>query len=130
MKELEFNNVKFYVGQSAKENWDLLDNAKIQNKNYVWFHLNSFPSPYVFMWSSISNLEEIIRKSKEVNVKNIDLSPTVDQYLNYGATLCKENSKYKFLNNLKIMYTTVNKLKKTDNVGEVEIKGKSKIINL
>ena len=130
MKELEFNNVKFYVGQSAKENWQLLDKAKIENKNFVWFHLNSFPSPYVFMWSSISNLEELIKQSKEVNSTNIDVCPTIDQYLNYGATLCKEYSKYKFFNDLKIIYTTVNKLKKTDTVGEVDIKGKSKIINL
>uniref|UniRef100_A0A6C0AYK3 NFACT RNA-binding domain-containing protein n=1 Tax=viral metagenome TaxID=1070528 RepID=A0A6C0AYK3_9ZZZZ len=130
MKELEFNNVKFYVGQSAKENWQLLDKAKIENKNFVWFHLDSFPSPYVFMWSSISNLEKLIKESKEVNSTNIDLCPTIDQYINYGATLCKEYSKYKFLNDLKIMYTTVSKLKKTDIVGEVDIKGKSKIIKL
>jgi len=130
MKELEFNNIKFYVGQSGKENWHLLDNAKIENKNFVWFHLDSFPSPYVIMWSSINNLEELIKKSNEVNCDSIDVLPSVDQYLNFGARQCKEYSKYKFLNDLKIMYTTVNKLNKTDTVGEVDIKGKIKIIKL
>ena len=33
MKDCEFNNIKFYVGQSAKENWELLDIAKAENED-------------------------------------------------------------------------------------------------
>ena len=56
MKVFEFCNIKYYVGQTAKENWDLLDKAKSENQNFIWFHLNSFSSPYVIMWLSIDNL--------------------------------------------------------------------------
>lgn len=113
MKEVEFNNIKFYIGQSAKENWDLLD--KTINKSYIWFHLNSFPSPYVIMYTSLEDLEKI------------DIS---NSYLYYGANLCKENSKYKFLKNLKIIYTPVKNLSKTSIIGEVLIKGKKNFIKI
>ena len=114
MKEFEYNNITFYVGQSAKENWALLDNAKAENDNYIWFHLNSLPSPYVIMWSSISDLD----------------NKSVKELLIYGATLCKENSKYKNYKCLKIIYTIVKKLTKTDIEGEVDITGKIKVIKL
>ena len=48
----------------------------------------------------------------------------IQDILIYGATLCKENSKYSFLNDLKICYTSLNKLTKTEKVGEVLIKGR------
>ena len=114
MKDCEFNNIKFYVGQSAKENWELLDIAKAENENFIWFHLNSFPSPYVIMWYSIDDLDD----------------KSVNELLLYGANLCKEHSKYNFLKDIKIMYTTVKKLTKTETLGEVDIRGKTKIIKL
>ena len=100
MKVFEFEGVKFYVGKSAKENWDLLDKATAEDQNYIWFHLESFPSPYVIMWSSISNLEEQIKTENEtgkrVNTKSATAS-AIAEYLSFGANLCKEHSKYKFL---------------------------------
>ena len=117
----EFNNVKFYIGQSAKENWQLLDDSKRINVNYIWFHLNSFPSPYVIMHSTIDELTNVI------DISDSDIS--IDKFLVYGATQCKEYSKYKFLKDLKIMYVPIKKLKKTEKVGEVIVKGKSKIIS-
>ena len=114
MKKYEFNNIKFYVGESANDNWELLDTAKAENENYVWFHLNSFPSPYVIMWSSIENLHD----------------KSVNEFILYGANLCKQHSKYKFLKDIKIIYTTVEKLTKTKTLGEVEIRGKRKIYKL
>ena len=127
MKLYEFKGIKYYVGKNAKENWDLLDKTKEENENYIWFHLESFPSPYVFMWSSISNLEELIKieneKDKRENTKSA-IASAITEYLSFGANLCKEHSKYKFLKDLKIMYTTVKKVTKTDKVGEVDIKGK------
>ena len=114
MKSIEYNGVIYYVGQNCNENWSLLDtNLKI-NDNYIWFHLNSFPSCYVIMCSTL----EYIANGNEYN-----------NYLYYGAELCKQYSKYKF-NNLKVIYTTLNKLTKTNKVGEVIVKGKKKIITL
>ena len=116
MKEFEFNNIKFYVGQSAKENWDLLDTSLAIDKSYIWFHLDKFSSPYVIMYSSIKNLEEL------------NLAPQLLLY--YGATLCKEHSKYNYLKDLKILYMPIKNLSKGDTVGEVNIKGKGKIIKI
>lgn len=109
MKIINYNDVSFVLGKNSKENWELLDEYSKTNCNYVWFHLNSFPSGYVIMLSD--------------SINNLDL-------LNYGALLCKENTKYRNLKDLKICYTTLNKLKKTNKIGEVEIIGKPKIIKL
>ena len=122
MKVEEFNEIKYYVGRSAKENWKLLDDSKKINKDYIWFHLNSFASPYVIMYATIDELER--QKDISNNVTNI----SVDRYLQFGAELCKEYSKYKFMKKLKIMYVPVKKLTKTGNIGEVDIKGKTKLI--
>ena len=125
MKVFEFNNIKFYVGKSSKENWELLDKAKVEDQNFIWFHLDSFSSPYVIMWSSIDNLEKL----KE-STKSNESTVSIDQYLYYGANLCKEYSKYKYLKDIKIMYVPIKNLSKSDIIGEVIIKGKSKIIKL
>ena len=109
MKIINYNDISFVIGENSKENWQILDHYYKINCNYIWFHLNSFPSGYVIMLSDIIN--------------DFDL-------LNYGAFLCKENTKYRNLKDLKICYTTLNKLKKTDKIGEVKILGKPKIIKL
>ena len=55
---------------------------------------------------------------------------SLNNYLNYGAKLCKTHSKYRNLKDLKICYTTLKKLTKTNKIGEVLIKGKRNIIKL
>lgn len=118
MKSVEYNNIIYYIGNNAIENWELLDLSKQINNKYIWFHLNSFPSCYVIMYTTLNNLE--------TNYSEND----VKDYLIYGAQLCKQNSKYKNYNNLKILYTTLDKLTKTKNVGEVNISGKKNLIKL
>lgn len=118
MKKIEYNNIFFIIGQNAQENWNIFDENKKFNQNYIWFHLNSFASPYVIMQSTLDELNCKFNQSE------------IDDILNYGATLCKENSKYKFLNDLKIMYCPLKKLTKGTKIGEVFISGKTKIIKL
>ena len=117
MKTFEFENIKFLLGQNAEENWNILEEAQKINSDYIWFHLNSFPSSYVIMYSTI---EEIKNKSEN----------NIDDFLNFGANLCKENSKYKYLKNLKIIYTSLKRLTKTDKIGEVIISGKKNYIKI
>jgi hypothetical protein len=117
MKYVEYNDIKFYIGENAKDNWKLLDDSKMINENFIWFHLNSFPSSYVIMYSTIDEIKN--------NLEN-----NIDDFLSFGANLCKENSKYKFLKDIKIIYTSLKRLKKTDNVGEVLISGKKNYIKL
>lgn len=114
MKTINFNNINYVVGQNALENWNILDQANTINPDYIWFHLNSFPSCYVIMYSSLQDITD--------NSCNI--------YLNYGAELCKNNSKYRNMRDIKICYTSLKKLKKTQKIGEVIIIGKKNIIKL
>ena len=118
MKDSNFKNINFYIGKTAQENWDLLDTSTKINNDYIWFHLNSFPSCYVIMYSTIKDLESLYSPNE------------VQEFLNYGANLCKENSKYSYLNDLKILYSPLKKLKKTEKVGEVIVSGKRKTIKL
>ena len=119
MKIEEFNNVSYVIGETSKENWEILDLYKSKNPNFVWFHLNSFPSCYVIMLTTIDNI--VNEPSKYINISN---------YLNYGALICKKNTKYRNLLNLKICYTTLSKLQRGEKIGEVKIIGKYKIIKL
>lgn len=114
MKTFEFNNIIFKLGQNAKENWEILDEAKQENQDYLWFHLNSFPSPYVIMNSKLSDIEE----------------QHINDILTYAANLCRDYSKYKNYKDIKICYTTVKKIKKTEKIGEIIIQGKKNIIKL
>ena len=114
MKENEYKNIKFIIGQNAQENWDILDQSYKINPDYIWFHLNSFSSPYVIMYTTLKELELEERQD----------------FLIYGANLCKSHSKYTYLNDLKIIYCSLKKLEKTDNIGEIIVKGKKNIIKL
>ena len=114
MKTINFNNINYIIGQNAEENWNMLDRAKKENTDYIWFHLNSFPSGYVIMYSTLHDLRD----------------NSLNDFLVYGAELCKNNSKYRNLRDIKICYTSLKKLKKTQNIGEVIIYGKKNIIKI
>lgn len=114
MRETIYNNIKYVIGQNAKENWYILDKAYKINCDYIWFHLNSFPSCFVIMYSSIEDLRD----------------SSLNDYLTHGANLCKQNTKYRNLSDLKICYTQLKKLKKTNKIGEIIISGERNIIKL
>lgn len=99
MKEFQNNNINFYVGKNAKENWEMLNKFK---QNHIWFHLANFSSPYVIMDSD--------------DISKINLI--------FGANLCKENSSYKNFKKIKIIYCCLKQLKKGSKIGEVIISGK------
>lgn len=114
MKKIYYNNIQFVIGQNAQENWNILDEACKINTDFIWFHVNSFPSAYVIMYSTSDEL----------------IDNSYNDYLIYGASLCKQHSKYKNFKNIKICYTSLKKLNKTQKIGEVNIKGKPSIIKL
>ena len=114
MKTITFNNINFVIGENAQDNWNILEQANSINPDYIWFHLNSFPSSYVIMYSTLDQFND----------------NSLNNYLNYGANLCKTHSKYKNLKDLKICYTSLKKLSKTNKIGEVLIKGKKNIIKI
>lgn len=114
MKIFNYENVEFVVGENQDDNYNILDKYTRENPDFIWFHLNSFPSGYVIMLETLDNLD----KNHSQNL------------LNYGANLCKMQTKYKNLKDIYIIYTRLRKLKKTDCVGEVLVTGKCSRIKL
>ncbi|VBB17881.1 protein of unknown function DUF814 [Yasminevirus sp. GU-2018] len=107
MKDYEYESAqdecvyKIRVGESAQENWDLIDAS---NQNDVWFHVEGHPSCHVVL-----SLED--RKKKPHK-----------SVINYCASLCKEGSKLKDSRNTVIIYTEIKNVKKADKPGAVYTK--------
>jgi len=96
MKTEIFEETNIKIGQNAQENWNLID---VSNQNYIWMHLNSFPSCYVV-------------------IENEDPS---NELLVEGARLCKDNTKYKNMKDIKICYTTISNLIKGSNCWTISL---------
>jgi predicted ribosome quality control (RQC) complex YloA/Tae2 family protein len=101
MKRENYNGTSIIVGQNAQENWDIID----FQSSFVWLHLNSFPSCHVIIESE--NPDEDI--------------------MAFAAQLCKENTKYKNLKNLKVCYTKCSNLQKGIDIGSVVYKSKRQV---
>tara|TARA_B110000208_G_scaffold191711_2_gene259722 strand:- start:3157 stop:3312 length:156 start_codon:yes stop_codon:yes gene_type:complete len=46
MKNIIYDDKEYYIGENAKDNWDILSNAE---QTDIWFHLNTLTSPYVIL---------------------------------------------------------------------------------
>lgn len=103
MKEVFFNNIKFLIGENQADNWNLLE---LCTPNFIWFHLDKMSSPYVIICDSL-------HKNKQKKI-----------YLNYAASLCKENSKMCNLYRVKVIYTQIKNIIKGNKIGSVIIKKK------
>ena len=98
---IEYEDTIFKVGKNAKENWKLLE----ENQEYMWFHLDSFPSGHCIV------------ESPELNKEIIKLA----------SMIVKENSKYKNYKNLGVKYLQIKNIKKTKNPGEVKLLKKGEV---
>jgi len=95
------DDITIKIGRNKEENWEMLQT----NPNFTWLHLNSFPSGYVIIES-----------------ENPD-----NEMIQYAAYLCKNNTKYKNMKNLKICYTLIENVIKGEKVGEVYFKSNRKV---
>ena len=95
------DDITIKIGRNKEENWEMLQT----NPNFTWLHLNSFPSGYVIIES-----------------ENPD-----NEMIQYAAYLCKNNTKYKNMKNLKICYTLIENVIKGEKTGEVYFKSKRKV---
>jgi predicted ribosome quality control (RQC) complex YloA/Tae2 family protein len=108
MKEYKYESVNdlceyvIKVGESAQENWDLID---MSEQHDIWFHVESIPSCHVVL--------TVLNKKPHKSV------------INYCAMLCKEGSKQKNAKNVKIIYTEIKNVKKADTPGSVTTKNVS-----
>ena len=100
MKTLQIDNVlDVFVGQNATENWKLID--KYHKCNFMWFHLEDYPSCHVFVENDALTPEDIYELSK----------------------ICKDNTyKCKDKNNVKVCYTHISNIKKGKDPGSVIFK--------
>lgn len=96
------NEITYKLGQNAQENFDLIDEALINNKDYWWVHLNDYPSGHCII------------ESTKIN----------NQMINVAGRLIKLNSKYENMKTLKLIYTQVKNIKKTQTLGQVTILNK------
>jgi len=105
MREMDFGQIDFLVGQNAQENHDLIDGAFEQD---LWFHVSGNPSCHV-----------IGKMPQDVDLDKSDITKIVKQ----GAIICKSFSKFKSDKNIKIDYAHVK------NVTKLKIKGSVSITN-
>ena len=100
----KIENVEYTIeiGQNAKENWDLVDNADL---NDLWFHLDNYPSAHIILGN---------------NSSLFNLSDYHNQIISIASNHCKSYSKYgKKLHKVKIVYTQIKNLKKGKEIGSV-----------
>lgn len=103
MKTILVENINCLIGGNAKENWQILTDA---SSDYLLFHLSSFPSCYVIY--------------QDINIPDIKVLKEV-------ALLCKQNTKYKNIPNIKVDYTKCSNVNKGDIEGEIYYKSNKKV---
>jgi predicted ribosome quality control (RQC) complex YloA/Tae2 family protein len=94
------------IGANKDENDQIICEAK---QTDIWFHLASFSSCHVII---------------SCNKKN----PIDKQMIWYCAELCKNNTKYKNLDNVKVNYLPIKSIKRTEEKGKVILKIKPNVI--
>ena len=102
MIEKTVEGIKVLLGQTALENWSLLD---LSDPSFIWMHLKSFPSGYVIVCHP--------EPTKEV--------------LFQAAKLCHQHTKYKNLRQIKISKTHCSNVKKGDKPGEATFVSNRKV---
>lgn len=86
------------IGKNKEENWKIIDDASPTD---IWFHMQDIPSCHVILKTT----DPIKKISKDV--------------LTRCALLCKINSKAKNERKTSIIYSQIENVRKTKNVGEV-----------
>ena len=105
---LENSDKQCFVGTNAKENWKLLEESISTD---IVFHLHSFPSCYVVL------------KNENDEFPDIDI-------IKQSAIICKTNTKYKNLKDIKVDYTFSKNIEKGENVGEMIYKSNKKVLSI
>lgn len=95
-------NYIIWIGQNAKENWDLVDKSEPDD---LWFHLDEYPSSHVVISSDSKFTDEIFYSN---------------QIIALASDYCKSHSKLKNTSGkIKIVYTQIKNLKKGKEIGSV-----------
>lgn len=98
MKSIKLNNYTLNIGSNKNENNDLLDKSE---PSYTWFHMENLPSCHGIINCSIENLNKDLIYKCALNIKN--------------------NTKFKKIPRLNVIYCELKNIQKTDNLGEVKL---------
>ena len=101
---------EYIIGKHAHDNTHLVILA---NKNDIWFHINDLPSAHLIMYNPNNESLEKLRRSGIIYKMAVAL---------------KKSSKYSKINNISMVYTTIDNVSPTSTPGLVTIK-KSYCIN-
>ena len=94
-------NIAFRVGQSAQENFDLIDDALPRD---LWFHVSQESSCHV-----VATLPQGNKYDKK----------QLHKIAVQGAVICKQHCRYKSEKDIRVIYTTISNVKKGNYVGTV-----------
>ena len=86
------------IGKNKEENWKIIDDA---DPSDIWFHMQDIPSCHVILKTT----DPIKKIDKDV--------------LKRCGLLCKMNSKAKNERKSNVMYSEIENVRKTKNMGEV-----------
>lgn len=100
MLEIIENSIKYKLGNNAIENFILIDEVLEINDNYWWFHLNDYPSGHCVIFNDVIDKKMI----------------------SFASNLVKKYSKHKNNTKIKIVFTQIKNIKKTNITGQVIIK--------
>jgi len=103
MKEIINESTTYWVGRNAQDNWDIINKS---DKNWIWIHLDKFPSGHVIICKNSDTISH--------------------QEIIYGCNLCIINSKYKNQINLGLVYCEVTNLILGEDIGSVYFKSNRK----
>ena len=92
-------HIDFLIGKSAQDNFHIIDQSCA---HHLWFHIHEYSSAHV-----IAIIPENLDKKK------------INYIIKQGAILCKQISKYKNYKNIKIIYTNISNVIKTNIIGSV-----------
>lgn len=98
-----FENNPIVIGENQTDN-DMIIETSLQTD--IWFHLANLPSCHVIL--SCTKKNRITKKM-----------------IKYCATLVKQHTKYRNMKKIKVNYTSIKNIRKTNIKGEVIIKGKA-----
>jgi predicted ribosome quality control (RQC) complex YloA/Tae2 family protein len=100
-------DVDYFIGKSAKENFEIIDAAE---PHHMWFHVSGQSSCHVI--AAIP--EDLDRKDRLYIIKQ-------------GAVLCKQNSKFTSMKNVEIVYAFVKDIQKGDRLGSVIVQNEKRL---
>jgi predicted ribosome quality control (RQC) complex YloA/Tae2 family protein len=106
MKIINCEDGVYKLGESARENWSLLEESC---DDHYFFHLASFSSGYVILEPKVEVTISLLQKA---------------------SLLCKQNTKYRNINNIKVDYCMCKNVEKGNNMGEAIYKSNRKVMQI